>query len=283
MSRIRSVHPGFFTDEDLVSVSIAARMLVIGLGVESDDKGVFEWKPVTLKMRIFPADNLDVAELLAELEHVGAIMPYEMDGKKYGAIRNFRKFQRPKTPNNVHPANDNVLIFVGMKPTGHAPISPSGGNEGSLPMSDFGNATPLSEADWGNWQGSPPDNGEAFPPKGEMDGVNEPPFPPKGEKPIQMEDGGGRKKNTLSNESGENAVPMDPEKRFWADAKAYLSSVSRNPGALIGKWHKDHDREAIKNAITRAQLEQAIDPLAFIIGCLRQSRNDDPYRFDGPC
>ena len=32
MSRIRSVHPGFFKDERLVSTSMAARMLFIGLG-----------------------------------------------------------------------------------------------------------------------------------------------------------------------------------------------------------------------------------------------------------
>lgn len=114
MSRIRSVHPGFFTDEDLVSVSFAARLLFIGLGVEADDKGVFEWKPLTFKMRIFPADNVDAAALLAELEAIGAIKCYDVAGKKYGAIRNFRRFQKPKTPNDIYPAPREILAFVGL-------------------------------------------------------------------------------------------------------------------------------------------------------------------------
>lgn len=114
MSRIRSVHPGFFTDEDLVSVSFAARLLFIGLGVEADDKGVFEWKPLTIKMRIFPADNVDAAALLAELETIGAIKSYDVAGKKYGAIRNFRRFQKPKTPNDIYPAPREILAFVGL-------------------------------------------------------------------------------------------------------------------------------------------------------------------------
>ncbi len=117
MSRIRSIHPGFFTDEDLVSVSMAARLLFIGLGVEADDKGVFEWKPLTIKMRVFPADNVDVGIALDELAAVSAIRKYEIDGRHYGAIRNFRKFQRPKTPNDIHPISDDIRNFVGLTPT----------------------------------------------------------------------------------------------------------------------------------------------------------------------
>lgn len=140
MSRIRSVHPGFFTDEDLVSVSMGARLLFIGLGIEADDKGIFEWKPLTIKMRLFPADNVSVEELLAELSAVGAIRQFEAQGKKYGAIRNFRKFQKPKTPNNIHPSTPEILAFVGLTE------APEGGSISEIP------------------------NGKAsaFPPKGEI-------------------------------------------------------------------------------------------------------------------
>lgn len=117
MARIRSVHPGFFTDEDLVSVSAFARLLFIGLGVEADDKGVFEWKPLTLKMRVFPADNVEIAELLEELAGANCIAMYEIDGRKYGAIRNFRKHQRPKTPNDVHPISDDFRKYVALPDT----------------------------------------------------------------------------------------------------------------------------------------------------------------------
>lgn len=113
MARIRSIHPGFFTDEELVGTSMAARLLVIGLWIEADDKGVFEWKPITLKMRIFPVDNVDIPELLEELVQARAIKQYEIDGRKYGAIRNFCQYQRPKSPNDVHPMPDDFRNWVG--------------------------------------------------------------------------------------------------------------------------------------------------------------------------
>jgi hypothetical protein len=112
MSRIRSVHPGFFRDENLVPCSSFARLLYIGLGVEADDKGIFEWKPLQLKMTIFPADGVDVGELLAELVAAGNVKRFEVGGKAFGAIRNFRKYQRPKTPNDVHPMPDDIAEYV---------------------------------------------------------------------------------------------------------------------------------------------------------------------------
>lgn len=117
MSRIRSIHPGFFTDERLVSVSVEARLLFLGVGVEADDKGIFEWKPITLKMRLFPADNVDISSLLSELEAAGVLQSYEVDGRRYGAIRNFRRHQRPKTPNDVHPITPDIASYVGLPNT----------------------------------------------------------------------------------------------------------------------------------------------------------------------
>lgn len=98
MARIRSIHPTLFTDEAFAGLSMGARVLLFGLWTEADDQGVFDWKPVTLKMRILPADNVDVPELLAELEAANVICRFDQDGRPYGAIRNFCKFQKPKTP-----------------------------------------------------------------------------------------------------------------------------------------------------------------------------------------
>lgn len=126
MSRIRSVHPGFFRDDRLVPCSAFARLLFIGLGVEADDKGIFEWKPVTLKMSIFPGDNVDVNALLAELVAADAVMHFEAKDRQYGAIRNFRKYQKPKTPNDVHPMPDYVADFVAF-PQKSEPTNVDGG------------------------------------------------------------------------------------------------------------------------------------------------------------
>ncbi|WP_337902405.1 hypothetical protein, partial [Mesomycoplasma ovipneumoniae] len=81
MSRIRSVHPGLWTDEAFVSLSGFARLLLIGVWTECDDKGVFAWSQLQLKMRILPADNVDTGELLAELIASGCVRKYEIGGK----------------------------------------------------------------------------------------------------------------------------------------------------------------------------------------------------------
>lgn len=113
MSRIRSIHPGLWTDEDFVSLTPMARLLLIGIWNECDDKGIFVWSPLQLKMRILPADNADAAALLGEIAAAGFVMRYEIAGKVYGAVRNFAKFQRPKKPNSVHPSTAEVLTFAG--------------------------------------------------------------------------------------------------------------------------------------------------------------------------
>lgn len=113
MSRIRSIHPGLWTDEQFVSLSAYARLLFMGIWNECDDKGTFPWSPLQMKMRVLPADNVDAAELMAELVATDCIRAYEIGGKKFGAVRNFAKFQRPKKPNDIHPATPEILCFAG--------------------------------------------------------------------------------------------------------------------------------------------------------------------------
>jgi len=114
LARIRSVHPGLFTDEAFVTLSPFARLLLIGIWTECDDQGAFEWKPVTLKMRLLAVDNVDVPTLLAELERANTVKRYAAEGREYGAVRNFRKYQRPKKPNCVHPMPDELRTYVAL-------------------------------------------------------------------------------------------------------------------------------------------------------------------------
>lgn len=102
MARIRSIHPGLFTDAEFVSVSPLARLLAIGILTEADDFGAFKWEPITLKMRLLGADNTDVVALLGELEAANIICQYEHEGRYYGLVRNFCQYQRPKKPKSVH-------------------------------------------------------------------------------------------------------------------------------------------------------------------------------------
>ncbi|MGU3496117.1 hypothetical protein ACLBXM_18910 [Xanthobacteraceae bacterium A53D] len=114
MSRIRSIHPGIYTDEAWASVSVAARWMCMGICTEADDNGVFEWKPLQLKMRIFPADTVDVPALLEELCGAGIVRSFEAEGKKYGALRNFCRFQRPRKPKSWFAITDEVRAFVAL-------------------------------------------------------------------------------------------------------------------------------------------------------------------------
>ncbi len=41
MARIRSIHPGLFTDEAFMALSLLARVVLPGLWTECDDQGVF--------------------------------------------------------------------------------------------------------------------------------------------------------------------------------------------------------------------------------------------------
>jgi hypothetical protein len=114
MARIRSIHPGLWTDEAFVSVSPLARLLFIGIWNEADDQGVFPWKAVTLKMRLLPADDANTPALLDELVRNGMLMKFHVGTAAFGAVRNFRKFQRPERPNQVHPITDEVAEFVAL-------------------------------------------------------------------------------------------------------------------------------------------------------------------------
>lgn len=162
MARIRSVHPALFTDEAFVGLSDAAQIFLIGLWTEADDQGVFEWKPMTLRMRLRPTKDGPVETLLSELETAQCICVYEIEGRKLGAIRNFRRFQKPKTPNAIHLTTVTIRNWVGL-PDAISETTPRSDHEIS-----------------------------------EMDDDKPPTFPPKGEKPSLMEDGGGRGGDNIS-------------------------------------------------------------------------------------
>lgn len=118
MPRIRSLHPGQWTDEAFVSCSMPARLLAIAIRNIADDNGVFCWKPITLKMQLFPADNVDVPALLAELVESGQVVAFDEGGAKYGAIRNFRRWQRPEKPKGLFPFPDRLRSYVALSATG---------------------------------------------------------------------------------------------------------------------------------------------------------------------
>lgn len=104
MARIRSVYPGLFVDDAFMELSFVARILLIGIWIQCDDHGVFEFRPKSLKAAVFPGDDgLDMDALLKELVEHECIRVFDIDGKAYGAARNFCKYQHPKKPTYYYP------------------------------------------------------------------------------------------------------------------------------------------------------------------------------------
>lgn len=90
MARIRTIKPEFFTSEDIFSLSAFARLLYIALWCEADREGRFSWKPMTLKMRYFPADDVDINALCKEIIDRKLVMLY---GGGYAFIPSFADHQ----------------------------------------------------------------------------------------------------------------------------------------------------------------------------------------------
>lgn len=76
MARIRTIKPEFFTSEQIVELSPLARLLFIATWCEADREGRMSWKPRTLKMRYFPADDCDIDALARELHASGLVVLY---------------------------------------------------------------------------------------------------------------------------------------------------------------------------------------------------------------
>lgn len=123
MARIRSVHPGLFDDEKFVDLSTDAQIFLVGLYTQADDQGIFPWKLSTLRMRLRPTKDGSIEAILAELAEHNFITSYEIDGRQYGAVRNFRIFQRPKKPNSLYPITDEIRTYVGLSKPSKEPAT----------------------------------------------------------------------------------------------------------------------------------------------------------------
>lgn len=104
MPRQRMVKPEFFDSESLALCSIEARLTFIGLWVMGDDYGNQKAQLFRLQHRIFPYDEMDnghFLDLLCELEEVGCIKGYEIDGERYITVPNFSSYQTVRKPSGT--------------------------------------------------------------------------------------------------------------------------------------------------------------------------------------
>jgi hypothetical protein len=98
MPRIRNIKPEFFSHEELQDMEVEHPelhpMLVFSaLWTQCEWSGVFSWSIRKLKLFILPFLEFDLGISLEYLEKHGFIKKFSRNGKYYGYIKNFTKYQ----------------------------------------------------------------------------------------------------------------------------------------------------------------------------------------------
>lgn len=105
MARIRTIKPEFWTSEQIVECSMSARLLFIGLWNFCDDNGAHPYSPKTIKMEIFPGDEIKLSALegwISELIKHGLLKTYHIEDKRYLQVTGWHH-QKIDKPNPKHP------------------------------------------------------------------------------------------------------------------------------------------------------------------------------------
>lgn len=129
MARIRTIKPEYWTDERMASVSLEARLLFLGLLNLADDEGRLRGHPALIRGALFSYDDLTVAQVdwwLGELEKVGRIQRYRVDGEAYIWVRHFarhQKIDRP-TPSRIPEPPESTESSVPSEPLDESSTSP---------------------------------------------------------------------------------------------------------------------------------------------------------------
>ncbi len=106
MPRIRTIKPEFWTSEQVVELSLRARLLFIGMWNFADDRGVLPASAGRLKMEVFPNDDVTPTVMDLVIEELllgGLIGVFEADNRVFWYIKGWHH-QRIDRPSPRHPA-----------------------------------------------------------------------------------------------------------------------------------------------------------------------------------
>jgi hypothetical protein len=141
MARIRTIKPEFWTSEQIVECSMSARLLFIGLWNFCDDNGIHPYTLKTIKMEIFPGDEIKLNTIenwMNELEKNGLIKTYHIDDKRYLLVTGWQhqKIDRPN-PKHPLPVNFDELSANGQRVLDEQSPPEGKGREGNIYSMDF--------------------------------------------------------------------------------------------------------------------------------------------------
>lgn len=74
MAKARLLRPEFWTDERVVKLSPLSRLLFLGMWNQACDNGHLDDSALQLKMRVLPADDVNVAEMLEDIIESGMVV-----------------------------------------------------------------------------------------------------------------------------------------------------------------------------------------------------------------
>ena len=263
MARIRSTHPGQWADGDFLECSAVARLLVLALRNMADDNGVFRWKPKSIKATCLPADNCDIDDLLSELVENEQVTKFDVDGKTYGAIHNFCKYQKPRKPVAVHPLPDTIAAYVG-KTTERCDAKDGTDDAPTHEVTDTSSAKVRTQPPSSN-SGSAKDGSGT-------------------ELSVQREEGGGnRNSSSVPNGTGGKPPPVDWRERLFS----HVPSIAKNYGMpegkvrpVIGKALKlaGDDARAVCEVVEKAQACWPADFTSWLMAHVQQRKETGARR-----
>jgi len=97
MARDRKLSSDFWTWEAVIDCAPMTRLLFLGLQNFADDHGVQPLKPRTIRLRVFPGDDIDdgrVRAMIDELVAHGLLRIYEVEGDEYLAVVDWERIHR---------------------------------------------------------------------------------------------------------------------------------------------------------------------------------------------
>lgn len=95
MARMRTLKPGFFTNDSLAEIAPLGRLLFAGLWTIADREGRLEYRPKKIKAELLPYDDCDVLALIADLVKAGFLIAYTVADTNYLQVTNFLRHQCP--------------------------------------------------------------------------------------------------------------------------------------------------------------------------------------------
>jgi hypothetical protein len=146
--RTRDLKPDFWTDEKVVQVSDAAKLLFQGLWNLADREGRLEDRPVAIGFKIRPWDPSAVPALLDELAAIGLIVRYEAKSVRVICVPTLPQHQRlhpkemrsklPPLPDEPGGSREKVNLFKPRSEIMPGSAGPSGSTKPAGPSGPSG-------------------------------------------------------------------------------------------------------------------------------------------------